>query len=1653
MTAEKPPSNRLAEYVGALFGGTLAVTVVAYLASYHFVVHAIPAAGPKLAQGIQILAITGFWIAALVSANATANRHGRFSRGFGKTLALVGTIASLTAVAYLILIGQLLLSLDTAHTGRIVVGGLVATLLSLLYIRPRGGTDSSDTTGGDKTANVRPAVRDATPHPAIEVATAADSAKSTGRLSALRKLGIVLRAIIGNLSLTAILLAPGIVLNVLGEETASVVALFFGSFLLMVRSYRKPWLINAWTALLPAFCVCFCWGVQLYFFIDEAPSPWWLFGAGVIGWLLGWLRGRAHHLWFKDGGVYAKRTLGYLLLWAVAFGATQTLAFFSRDILAVRAGLITGAFSTALLAFATVILLRRRREVVNSALLSMIAGVVLLFPQELLAAFSIADEANCALQRPYSGESRLTLTANDDRQLLCSYDALTGALKEVRHLREGSLERVVEFKSRSRRVNGAPLPGFDGSVRYIADFVRGNNIYYFDHQADDGLSTIEPTRNNQIHGVHYRFSSVNGDSWTATPYVNGIPVQKSVSYAENGMICGEQNYTGDASHGKRHGVLHGLTKRGDCRNGSIQTIETYVDGVQHGFTTWYDDQGVSLRELYLDGVRIGGERRDKQCFELGNSSDAVVLGMSNDSVRDCACNQCSWQSRIPSIPDFEVFPTPPHLPFNRSLTNQYQDELKRQHQQRSEIIQRWRELDTEYRSQDTSDARKARLILSIREEQATLAELEKQIWLKIDGLYDLADTQFRDMSTATTVIPTRNPLSPEIVAQRRISTDLIVPDAIVAQLEAWFPNADIPGRLRALEDAIGGRGETISASPQEILETTTLVAAALAAVGFTASLIQAIAVAFAQSLSTSAQSLGQALSQATESVSEAYEDSLPTFTDPVDGESLRASGGRYWAARAGDEGRWLSLHEMQEYIDSEERAQQAFVADRNAWDHHIAASADWQRRSNASAQQKRLAQEQHIALQADAREHLERIRKIADKLGYENVLDNSLSSGVVDEQGQVDLEKLAQLDHDLHRRAKGQQIALHQSENPAPKDQLEGFSEQQRRDEALQQGIENALMNMPLGDQYEAIIAEMQDAYFAGDTERLQAIWRRVRGTRMQQLDILTDRAKRSSIVASGLGWAEYGAAKIRDISKVTLAAGFNAATGGAASFANAGALTIAGIGQVAISGIEKGMVAKNGAWAWDGKKAAGGAMRGSVDLLTSGLSKIPTADNVYKKMGIHTLKTSIGLVKDYSDEHQKTKDPNLAWANALSRQAFSQVESLLDSFFSDREQQRQTNRKTLPIDLQHYEEQRGALSELVEGALKKSAELNVKTIQAMTLEQKDYHTALAETLWAESESEFNNRVAGVLVDSAELEKEPAEQKSNPIAKVPAEERSPSSAKVVNREEYADYLRRRKSGPYSTIRPGGPEDLVPAEDVTPDTRGYTRRSEKHIQMTADEFGVKIYTRPTNPYAKDWLEGGKAVAKSQIVKNKTINELDTLIGAKKENLGLVAHFKPHPPNPDASEDDVYHRAMARYEQRLAEYNDQKSYLKKQSEFLEVRDGLIIDKKSGLPITGDVDGFVIRGMYNEALPKALIDEIQRKLEVDHANVRHGFHMDWDRSGDDTTKDPETNRSKAEVNEEIYQRILASHTEGNEALNVYTGKVGTGAPDPKASWFRKR
>jgi len=277
-----------------------------------------------------------------------------------------------------------------------------------------------------------------------------------------------------------------------------------------------------------------------------------------------------------------------------------------------------------------------------------------------------------------------------------------------------------------------------------------------------------------------------------------------------------------------------------------------------------------------------------------------------------------------------------------------------------------------------------------------------------------------------------------------------------------------------------------------------------------------------------------------------------------------------------------------------------------------------------------------------------------------------------------------------------------------------------------------------------------------------------------------------------------------------------------------------------------------------------------------------------------------------------------------------------------------------------------------------------------------------------------------------------------------------SDEEKMRRQSYEQNLGNRAGGKGSTIRPGSSTDFTPADGANVDelTAGYTRTSEIDIQMVADKYGVNIHTRPTTARASELLAAGEALPKPELIKNKTINQWDTYLGAKLDEVGKVGHFMPEPPPvrsacPDLT-DKQYDKVVERYFQRADEFHAQDSYLAHHADAVRLDGRLVIDQKTGLPFTGDVDGYAVRGLNNEPLPKAVVQQVERELKNGPGDVMHGVHTEWDYSHLQDPASPTYNPQKFGTAQTIDVKIRGSHAPGGESLVTYSA----GGTKPGAS-----
>src|SRR5262249_35547971 len=157
-----------------------------------------------------------------------------------------------------------------------------------------------------------------------------------------------------------------------------------------------------------------------------------------------------------------------------------------------------------------------------------------------------------------------------------------------------------------------------------------------------------------------------------------------------------------------------------------------------------------------------------------------------------------------------------------------------------------------------------------------------------------------------------------------------------------------------------------------------------------------------------------------------------------------------------------------------------------------------------------------------------------------------------------------------------------------------------------------------------------------------------------------------------------------------------------------------------------------------------------------------------------------------------------------------------------------------------------------------------------------------------------------------------------------------------------------------------------------------------------------------------------LAKPEAIKAKSINELDTYIGFRKEDQGLVGYMKPKEPVQSQVPPELWERVQARYSERAAEFKDLAKDMQNLSKAPGGRDqfaGVGFDKQvavdgngvirvvegaegsAGVGFTGDHDIFQITKADGTPVSAEKHNEVVSELTQKGVGVQHGAHMHWD------------------------------------------------------------
>jgi hypothetical protein len=206
--------------------------------------------------------------------------------------------------------------------------------------------------------------------------------------------------------------------------------------------------------------------------------------------------------------------------------------------------------------------------------------------------------------------------------------------------------------------------------------------------------------------------------------------------------------------------------------------------------------------------------------------------------------------------------------------------------------------------------------------------------------------------------------------------------------------------------------------------------------------------------------------------------------------------------------------------------------------------------------------------------------------------------------------------------------------------------------------------------------------------------------------------------------------------------------------------------------------------------------------------------------------------------------------------------------------------------------------------------------------------------------------------------------------------------------------------------------------------GISHEDQRRFQNIVDRFAVVLDVRPVNPAAVAWRKRG-AVAKPEWIKAKTINELDTYLGASTDSVGLVGYFDPVPPDLTTVPAGTRDQVSARYDFRAQEFTELAPRLRELQDAGQARltGGLVeVRTPDGFRlVTADNDLFDIR-LPADGSPLSGVDfeNLVWLLEQRDMGVQHGPHLYW--------------QPKDETEQRVYDAIVDRHLAGEPIIRFH-------------------
>ncbi|WP_373396419.1 DUF4157 domain-containing protein [Algoriphagus halophilus] len=172
-----------------------------------------------------------------------------------------------------------------------------------------------------------------------------------------------------------------------------------------------------------------------------------------------------------------------------------------------------------------------------------------------------------------------------------------------------------------------------------------------------------------------------------------------------------------------------------------------------------------------------------------------------------------------------------------------------------------------------------------------------------------------------------------------------------------------------------------------------------------------------------------------------------------------------------------------------------------------------------------------------------------------------------------------------------------------------------------------------------------------------------------------------------------------------------------------------------------------------------------------------------------------------------------------------------------------------------------------------------------------------------------------------------------------------------------------------------------------------------IAKIARNENLVIRVRPVENVVVKLRKAGHP-AKPEFLKMKTIEKLDTYLGANKSEIGQVGYFEPKlPKNFNELPQRLKENISKRYEKRKAEWNNNKMRVDLKTRInngeIQLKGNVVVDRVTGKGFTGDYDLFDIRqgSLKGESIEfEALSEATQAALKSKPVEIQHGAHLDW-------------------------------------------------------------